>query len=204
MGSSASRGTSYRQQREAKPMKTKASLAASFVLLAAGAWASTPAQRAVEGWPQPNKQAAQAMIDKYGQPDSTIGDRLERDHRGPFKRVAVDGRAGADAIVENTVDYPVASASGGMGLLCLDGAVVRPDIDAAELSACSASESSNILALNTADGVMRGRTSADDARTQQARTLRLRSAGKSSPDAERLQFRPGVDPLWDWVHTAPY
>jgi len=183
-------------------MNTKTSLAALLVLFAAGAWASTPAQKAIEGWPQPNKQAAQAMIDKYGAPDSTIGDRLEWDHRGPYKRVVVDGRADPGTMVENTVNYPVKAHD--FGLLSLNDAVVRPDAETAELTACSRSEGSNVLALNTADSVMRGRMSADQAREQQAQTLRLEKSGKTSASAEGLQFRPGVDPLWDWVHTAPY
>src|SRR6185312_865438 len=179
MGASPPDGTPYRQ-REAKSMNTtKTSLAAFLVLLAVGAWAATPAQRAIEGWPTQNKQAAQAMIDKYGQPDSTIGDRLEWNHRGAFKQVAVDGRAAPNAMVENTVSYPVSPS--GVGLLSLNNAVVKPDADSAQLTACSRSERDNVLALNVADGVMHGRLTADQARNEQERTIQLQGPGKSTP-----------------------
>ena len=182
-------------------MKTNtARLAAFLVLFAAGAWAPTPAQRTIEGWPQANKQAAEAMIEKYGQPDSTIGDRLEWYHRGQFKRIAVDGRAAPNVAVENTVAY---QAPNGSGLLDLE-AVVTPNNDMAELTSCGRNESANVLALNLADGVMHGRMSADQAREQNAKTLKLEKSGKSSPAAQKVQFQTRVDPLFDWVHTAPY
>jgi hypothetical protein len=178
---------------------TKASLAVFLALFAVGARAASQrAQRAVQGWPEPNKQAAMAMIDKYGQPDTTSPDRLEWTNRGPFKRIAVDGLPGASGIVENTVAYPVPS---GAGLLSLKEGYVYPNPEAAELTSYGGSEQENVLALNTADDVLCGRLDAGQAHARQERTIRLQRSGKSSTAAERLQFRPGVDPLWDYVHT---
>lgn len=180
-------------------MKTKTSLAAFLVLFAVGAWASTPAQRKIEGWPEPNKQAAQAMIDKYGQPDSTIGDRLEWYHRGQFKRIAVDGHAAPNLMVENTVNY---QAPRGSGLVNLD-AIVTPNADAAELTSCGKSETANTTALNLADGVMHGRMSADKARSEWTQMNKLEKSGKTSPASQRVQFRSDVDPLQHYMETAP-
>lgn len=181
-------------------MMNKARLAAFLVLFASAAGATTRAERTIQGWPAQNKQAAQTLIEKYGQPDSIVGDRLEWYRRGDFKRVAVDGRAAPDAMVENTVNYQAPQDS---GLVSLD-AVVTPDTGKRELTSCGRSEGANTLALNLADGVMNGRMTADQARAQSQRVLKLEKSGKSSPAAERLQFRPGWEPIWNDQNSGPY
>jgi len=182
-------------------MKTiEAGLAAFLVLFAVGARAATKAQRTVEGWPEANKQAALAMIDKYGQPDSTIGDRLEWDNRGQYKRIVVDGHAPSNLMVENTVAY---AAPRHAGLVNLD-AIVKPDVDKGELTSCGRSETANKAALNLSDDVMHGRKSADQARQEWTQTSKLEKSGKTSAISERLQFQPGIDPLYNYVNTAPY
>lgn len=176
-------------------------LAAFLGLFAAGARAAqTGAERAIAGWNDSNKHAAQVMIEKYGQPDAYSADWLQWSNRGSFKRIVVDGRPDAPGIVAHTVSYEVPSKA--IGLLSLKDSYVVPNRDAGELTAFSAGEERNVLALNAADKVMRGRLDVDQAREFQERTSNLLSSGKSSPASEKLQFRPGVDPLFNYVYTT--
>jgi hypothetical protein len=178
-----------------------AGLAAALGLFAAGARAAqTAAERAVSGWPEAGRQAAQALMEKYGEPDWSSSARIEWLHRGSFKRIAVNAAPGALGIIENTIGYEV--PAGGIGLLSLQDCAVVPDKGAAELTAFSGREDLNLLGLNVADEVMHGKLDVAQARELQARTLGPRDSGKSSPYQEKLLFKAGTDPLYDYVHNT--
>lgn len=135
------------------------------------------------------------LIDKYGPPDRVETRRLVWEKRGPWKRIVVWDMMGffeGDFSVKNieeTLYYPVPRERRG------DVREFRKDLtvseDGAELSARSASEETNFLALNLADEIVRGKTKVADARAFYDQTVKLSESGKTSPYMKGLLFQPG-------------
>ena len=45
------------------------------------------ASRIIQDWPEESKEAAQLVIDQYGEPDEATESQLTWDHPGPWKRI---------------------------------------------------------------------------------------------------------------------
>jgi hypothetical protein len=158
-------------------------LAAALGLFAPGARAQG-VQKLISGWPDANKKAAQALIEKYGQPDETDPGTLEWHNRGSFKHIVVSGAPRPLGMVSHVVSYRVPVD---VGLLRLENCYVVPDKAADELTSVGDSEALNTLCLNVANEIIRGRD-VKEARAFQSRTLSLRAAGKSSDYFDKLLF----------------
>src|SRR5579885_184108 len=118
-------------------MKTVLGVAALAVVAAVSAaaaagTAATGADKTILGWPDANRQVAEVMIEKYGQPDAYSSDSLEWRGRGEFKRIVVRGMPGAAGPLEQTVGYDVPTDA--IGLLSLQGCAVVIDRSASELT----------------------------------------------------------------------
>lgn len=157
--------------------------------------AALDAREIVATWPADTRDAALALIDKYGQPAGASDRMLVWDDEEPWTRVtlyrdSVELRLPSprDSFLEDTIDYSV-PAGKVADLLRFDPGLV---VDEARgtLSSQSDSEKANILALNLADEIVAGKRGVASARDFMNQTLQKLLAGKSSPYAERLLFAP--------------
>ena len=135
------------------------------------------------------------MIEKYGRPDRMETDRVVWEKKGPWKRIVVWDDMGArqmdmaeDKNIEEIISYLVPEDK----RLAVEGFSKRIKVsaDGAELSARSASEGRNFLALNLADEIIRGVKTPEEAGAFDAATLQLADAGKPSPYMKGLLFQP--------------
>lgn len=180
--------------------------AAALALCGAAGCATVPAQTDIERrslamsvisrWTDPAQLLALRLMEEHGLPDRIELDRLTWQERGGWKRVVVSARTpcreggGPDELLEQAVDYAVpVGAEDGLAAL---GGRVRVSRDGLELSACSASEKLNRLALNLAVDIAREERDPRDVPLFYDRAARLSAAGKSSPYMERLLFVPAA------------
>lgn len=140
-----------------------------------------------ETWPSGPNTTVKVMMERYGAPNLLAPGAATWYERGPWKRIVVRGDA-PENFLEQAVSYRVPY----MAVLPLFefGHGVRADTANNELSVSSGSEALNLLALNLADEIASGKSTANEARAVYARTARLLDTGKSSPYAEKLQFTP--------------
>ncbi len=129
---------------------------------------------------------AAALIERYGPPDAVTPDLLAWQDRGPWIRVIVWKRAPdvPQDDLEQTLAYRVAPE--GIPLLARLKGCVRTTDDGAALSARSPEERLNVLALNLADDVLRGRMTPQKACDFYDRTVESAASGRSSRYMERL------------------
>lgn len=133
------------------------------------------------------------MVEKYGPPDRVETLRLVWEDRGPWKKIIVWDELGfldnthAGRNIESVIVYPVPEDK--RKALSSFSAGLHVSADGSELSARSTSEDRNVLMLNLADGIVKGRLTPEEARADYLRTLQLAAAGKSQPSMLRLQFR---------------
>jgi hypothetical protein len=155
--------------------------------------AAVDARDGVKSWPEMTKKAALALIDKYGQPDEASDKCVAWNDKVPWARVVVnrdmvrDGSAQPD-FIENSVWYKV-PARKRAALEEFDGSLAF-DKMTGMLSARSASEENNILALNLADEIIRGKQGAASAKSFEGQTLLMTQTGKSSDYTHQLLFSP--------------
>lgn len=147
------------------------------------------AKTAVAGWPEGSRMVAEAMIEKYGAPDSVDDAKLTWDGNGGWKRTTVYRlpSEGSD-VIEQAIGYVVPKERRD-DLTRLDLGL-KVDEGAGELTATSESEETNFLALNLADEVVKETRTPEGARAYYVQVLRLAGAGKSSPYLRELLFRP--------------
>lgn len=154
---------------------------------------SEKALRVIVRWPGSARRAAEALMERYGGPDS-IGERvLVWNANGPWKRTVVHRddagpyprRPGS---VQQTIDYDVPREKADALPVLAAGVAVAAG--GRELSATNESEELNFLAMNLADAVLTGKLTPQQARAGYAKTLMLADSGKSSPLTTGLRFVP--------------
>ena len=154
------------------------------------------ADTAIGDWPSGGpRYAAKALIARYGRPDEATPQGIVWRNRGVWKRIAVYRNAPTDNFpephsdfVENTVNYTVPSDK--IAAIRQFDPAMTIDRSRGTLGIRSGSEKFNILALNLADKIIRGKRSPASARVFLRRTVAEEFAGKSSPYSERLMFTP--------------
>lgn len=156
--------------------------------------AGTPADY-IRNWPEESREAAQLVIDRYGDPDEITETMLTWHRPGPWKRI-VASRAfyphnfPAPHIdsVESFIDYhvPVEKFS---ELAAFDGSVVA-ERTAGEVSARCHDEQANFLALNLMHDIVRGAKSVQEARDYYAKEFADYRRKKPTPYMEKLRFTP--------------
>ena len=143
-------------------------------------------------WPEKSRALAGMLLEKYGVPDEMVASQLSWNRRRPWKKIVVfrdsEEFGRSDHLLE-TVAYGKVPIDRWRELSAL-GRGASYDPLTQELSARTDREESNILALNLADEVIRGRRSASDARDVYDSTINLALYGKSSPYTSRLLFHP--------------
>jgi hypothetical protein len=183
-------------------MHTKRLIAISTAVLLIGAvyggrqWVAVERSRAAESalaqaaaWSPAAQRTARVMIERYGPPQESSAYQLRWHGPRPWKRIVVQNEP--QSPLEDVVTYDVPP----IRLAALDRFPHGLQVYAAEgaLSARSDRESLNILSLNLADGIVRGRTTPEEANREFVRILELHDAGKSTPAMERLLFTAPIE-----------
>ena len=148
-----------------------------------------PLESEVANWPEVSRQAALLIAARYGPPDAVSSAVLTWNDKRPWKSILVyrDDGASSEVLQQSvrcaiTAEQRRALSAFGHGLFY--------DPLNQELSATSDSEEKNILALNLAGEIVRGR-GIEQASRAYDRTLELSASGKSSPLTRELLFMNG-------------
>jgi hypothetical protein len=131
--------------------------------------ANQKATALTNGWPESSVTAAKEMITKYGDPSEVTSDSLIWFNPAQFKKIIVHKEVFSSRFpllhqtaLEHVVDYhPVNNKVD--DVWNYNGSVVL-NRTKGEMSASGENEAMNILSLNLADDIMRGKLSADGAR----------------------------------------
>jgi hypothetical protein len=153
-------------------------------------------------WPEESREAAQLVINRYGEADEVTPTQLVWHHRGPWKRIVATRMyfrhnfpAPHTDSVESVIDYNV-PAERCSDLARFDGSVIV-ERTAGEVSARCHDEQANLLALNLMHEIATGRRSVEEARRYYAKEFADHRRRKPTPYMERLRFEPrggGADP----------
>ena len=142
-------------------------------------------------WSEPARAAAAEMLQKYGPPQEATASLLIWRDNGPWKRTIVH-RAAIDHafpaphkdVLEQVVEYKV-PLNFYNALAVYNGSVVAHRTRG-ELTAHGDREAENIVSLNLAQDIIRGRLTAEQAREVHAQTVRELLAGKTPEIAQKL------------------
>ncbi|MBS3649571.1 hypothetical protein KEU06_13225 [Pseudaminobacter sp. 19-2017] len=155
-----------------------------------------PKSRHTESWPEESREAAQLVIDQYGEPDEITDSQLIWNSPGPWKRIVASKAfyehnfpAPHTDSVESVIDYrvPVEKFS---ELAEFDGSVIV-ERTAGEVSARCHDEQANLLALNLMHDIVTGAKTVDEARAYYAKEFADYRRKKPTPYMEKLHFAPG-------------
>lgn len=151
------------------------------------------ADSVIGAWPDEAKQAARKLIEKYGQPNGVLDDRLIWINNGQFKQTLVY-RDGVEHnfpsrhmdYVKQTIAVKVPANKIG-DLEKFDGSLSY-ERTRGLLSCEDQSEDRNFLAFNLANDIIKGKKTVEQARSYFSRASQLAMSGKSSPELEGLDF----------------
>jgi hypothetical protein len=149
----------------------------------------------MEGWPEEAREAAQLVIDKYGDPDEATASVLIWEKRGPWKRIVAyrefdshDFPAPHNDSVESFLQHSVPPEKISE-IAEFDGSVTV-NRTRGELSARCHDEEANFLALNLALDIVDGRKSVEQARGYYAYEFLAYRKKEPTPYMEGLRFEP--------------
>jgi len=150
----------------------------------------------IEGWPKESREAAQLVIDAYGEPHEATASLLVWHEVGPWKRMVAsrtyyEHRFPAPHIdcVESFIDYRVPTEAF-TALAEFDGSVIA-ERTAGEVSARCHDEQANLLALNLMHDIVSGARTVDEARNYYAKEFLDTRRKKPTPYMEKLRFTAG-------------
>lgn len=147
----------------------------------------------ISTWPETARMAAEAMMEKYGEPEGITSEMLVWYNTGPFKRTVVykeevdhDFPMPHKDVLEQFVDYEV-PADKFDELAMYDGSIIV-ERTKGEMSARCDKEGANYLALNLADDIVKGERSVEEARDFYADAIMEMLEGNKIAYLESLQF----------------
>jgi hypothetical protein len=153
------------------------------------------AMQAVKTWPAAAQQAADEMRRKYGPPKEVSATMLVWYDNAPWTRtivyrnpVAHDFPSPHEDVLEQSVKYK--EPLNFYNALAVYNGSVLPDRTRGEVTSRSASEATNILALNLAHDIVHGARTAEQAREIHTQAVRDLMAGKTPELAQKLLFGP--------------
>lgn len=153
------------------------------------------AEDRIASWPQESRQAAQLVIDTYGEPHEATATALTWFKVGQWKRVVAsrdfhnhEFPAPHIDSVTSVIDYAV-PAHRFSDLARFDGSVVA-DRTQGELSARCHDEQANFLALNLAHDIITDERDVDLARRYYAKEFLDARRGAATPYMQQLRFSP--------------
>jgi hypothetical protein len=149
----------------------------------------------MQGWSEDAKEAAQLVIDKYGEPDEATDSVLTWHDRAPWKRVVAyrdpdshNFPAPHKDSVESFLQHSVPTERTS-DLVAFDGSVVI-NRTRGELSARCHDEEANALALNLANDIVRGEKTVEQARDYYAHEFLAYRKKEPTPYMKGLRFEP--------------
>lgn len=157
--------------------------------------ADRSAAQIIDDWPKESREAAQLVLDRYGEPQETSESQLTWLEPGPWKRIVATKAfykhnfpAPHIDSVESVLNYqvPVEKVS---ELASFDGSVIV-ERTAGELSARCHDEEANFLALNLAHDIVTGARNVGDARDYYAKEFVDFRRKKPTPYMKGLRFTP--------------
>ncbi len=156
----------------------------------------TGAVAQIQTWPEEAREAAQLVIDQYGEPDEMVASELIWHHPGPWKRIVASRTfyrhnfpAPHTDSVESVIDYRVPPEKFSE-LAEFDGSVIV-ERTAGEVSARCHDEQANFFALNLMHDIVTGVKTAKEAREYYAKEFADYRRKKPTPYMERLRFGAG-------------
>jgi hypothetical protein len=159
--------------------------------------AQTTAAEVVASWPEESREAAQLVLDAYGEPQEVTESLLIWHRPGPWKRIVASKAfdehrfpAAHNDSVESVLDYHVPPEKVSE-LARFDGSVVV-DRTRGEISARCHDEEANNLALNLAHDVVTGAKSVEEAREYYAKEFTDYRRGKPTPYMEKMRVPAGT------------
>jgi len=150
----------------------------------------------IANWPEDAQEAAQLVVDQYGEPDEVTDTQVTWHRPGPWKRITAFRKVHEHNFpaphydsVESVIDYrfPADLAS---ELCSFDGSVVI-NRTAGEVSARCHDEQANFLALNLMHDIATKIKTVDQARDYYAKEFADYRRKKPTPYMEKLRFSPG-------------
>lgn len=147
----------------------------------------------ISDWPQSSREAAQAALEQYGEPDGVTDSMLVWRDNDPWKKTVVTSEPVEhnfpfphEDVIYQTVEYdvPVEKIS---DIAEFDGSVSVQRTEGTMTAGC-ASEGGNKLALNLARQVADGEISVDEARQASADAMEETLAGNPPQNVRQLAF----------------
>jgi len=156
----------------------------------------------IKAWPEESREAANAVIGKYGEPTESMPSQLIWHKPGPWKRIVATKAffkhnfpaPHIDAI-ESFIDYRVPEDKF-TPLAKFDGSVIV-ERTAGEVSARCHDEQANFLALNLMHDIVTGKKNVQEARDYYAKEFVDYRRKKPTPYMEELRFTPDDDNIGD-------
>jgi hypothetical protein len=152
----------------------------------------------IKDWPEESREAAQLVIDAYGEPHEATGSLLTWHDVGPWKRVLASRVFFQHAFpaphfdsVESVIDYRVPPEMF-TPLAEYDGSVIV-ERTAGEVSARCHDEQTNFLALNLMYDIVTGAKNVEEAKAYYAKEFLDARRKLPTPYMEKLHFQPGTD-----------
>jgi hypothetical protein len=149
------------------------------------------------GWPEESREAAQLVVDAYGEPQEATDSFLIWLRPGPWKRIVasrdVDEHrfpAPHNDSVQSVLDYRVPPERVS-DVVRFDGSVVV-DRTQGEVSARCHDEEANNLALNLMHDIVTGAKTVEEARAYYAKEFAGYRRGDPTPYMEKLHFTTGT------------
>ncbi|WP_341358333.1 hypothetical protein V5H98_11085 [Georgenia sp. M64] len=155
--------------------------------------AQRPAAEITSDWPEESREAAQLVVDKYGEPQEATDSYLIWHAPGPWKRMVASKDfdehlfpAPHNDSVQSVLDYRVPPEKVS-DLARFDGSVVV-DRTQGEVSARCHDEEANNLALNLMHDVVTAAKTVEEARAYYAKEFADYRRGEPTPYMEKLRF----------------
>lgn len=149
----------------------------------------------ISSWPEDAREAAQLVVDQYGEPDEVTDSWITWHRPGPWKRIVASRQVHEHNFpaphldsVESVIDYrfPVDKAH---EVCAFDGSVVINRTEG-EVSARCHDEQANFLALNLMHDIATGAKTVEQARQYYAKEFADYRRKKPTPYMEKLHFSP--------------
>lgn len=149
----------------------------------------------IQDWPENSQEAAQLVVDQYGDPDEITESAVIWHKPGPWKRIIASRKVHEHNFpaphldsVESVIDYrfPIDKVA---DVTAFDGSVVV-DRTQGEVSARCHDEQANFLALNLMHDIATGAKTVQEARDYYAKEFADYRRKKPTPYMEKLHFPP--------------
>lgn len=149
----------------------------------------------IQQWPDDAREAAQLVVDQYGEPDEATENWVVWHQPGPWKRIVASKHVHDHHFptphldsVKSVIDYRF-PADHIQDVYLFDGSVVI-DRTKGEVSARCHDEQANFLALNLMHDIVVGAKSVSEAREYYAKEFLDYRRKKPTPYMEKLHFTP--------------